>query len=37
MHRWIFVEAKLLVSGTRRVMGQSILWVSRLVCLTRFG
>jgi len=23
MHLWIFVEAKLLVSGTRRVVGQS--------------
>jgi len=37
MHLWIFVEAKLLVSGTRRVMGQSNGWVSRLVCLTRLG
>jgi len=37
MHRWIFVEAKLLVSGTRRDIGQSNWCVSRLACLTRFG
>ena len=37
MHRWIFLEALLLVSGTRRVMGQSNWWFSRLACRTRFG